>query len=93
MKRYFAVFSYVKRKLLNRSEAKNLKRKKAKKNEKNEKKHKNEKSEKKHKNEKNQKNQKKTKKKRKIDLNFASLCFVSKQKLLKWSEEKNLKRK
>jgi hypothetical protein len=34
LKRYFAVLSYVKRKLLNRSEAKNLKRKKAKKYEK-----------------------------------------------------------
>ncbi len=32
-------------------------------------------------------------KKRKIDLNFASLCFASKQKLLNQSEAKNLKRK
>ncbi len=29
----------------------------------------------------------------KIDLNFASLCFASKQKLLNRSEAKNLKRK
>jgi hypothetical protein len=28
-----------------------------------------------------------------IDLNFASLCFASKQKLLNRSEAKNLKRK
>jgi hypothetical protein len=36
---------------------------------------------------------KKRKKKQKIDLNFASLCFVSKQKLLNRSEVKNLNRK
>ncbi len=35
---------------------------------------------------------KKAKKSKKIDLNFASLCFTSKQKLPKWSEAKNLKR-
>ncbi len=35
----------------------------------------------------------KVKKSEKIDLNFASLCFASKRKLLKWSEAKNLKRK
>ncbi len=39
------------------------------------------------------KKRKKVKKSEKIDLNFASLCFTSKQKLPKWSEEKNLKRK
>ncbi len=33
------------------------------------------------------------KKNEKIDLNFASLCFDSKQKLLNRSEAKNLKRK
>jgi hypothetical protein len=33
------------------------------------------------------------KKSEKIDLNFASLCFTSKQKLPKWSEVKNLMRK
>jgi len=33
------------------------------------------------------------KKSEKIDLNFTSLCFTSKQKLPKWSEAKNLKRK
>jgi hypothetical protein len=38
------------------------------------------------------KSKKKWKKAKKIDLNFASLCFASKQKLLKWSEAKNLKR-
>jgi hypothetical protein len=32
----------------------------------------------------------KSKKKEKIDLNFASLCFTSKQKLLNRSEVKNL---
>ncbi len=32
-------------------------------------------------------------KKRKRDLNFASLCFASKQKLLNRSEAKNLKQK
>ncbi len=36
---------------------------------------------------------KKRKKAKKIDLNFASLCFASKQKLLNRSEAKNLKRK
>ncbi len=35
----------------------------------------------------------KRRKKLKIDLNFASLCFASKQKLLNRSEAKNLKRK
>ncbi len=40
-----------------------------------------------------QKIAKKSEKSKKIDLNFASLCFASKQKLLKRSEEKNLKRK
>jgi hypothetical protein len=35
----------------------------------------------------------KNRKNEKIDLNFASLCFSSKRKLLKWSEAKNLKRK
>jgi hypothetical protein len=29
----------------------------------------------------------------KIDLNFASLCFASKQKLLNQSEAKNIKRR
>ena len=49
--------------------------------------------------EKNEKSEKKAKKSEqsekseKIDLNFASLCFTSKQKLSKWSEAKNLKRK
>jgi hypothetical protein len=33
------------------------------------------------------------KKDEKIDLNFASLCFALKQKLLNQSEAKNLKRK
>jgi hypothetical protein len=36
---------------------------------------------------------KKSEKSKKIDLNFASLCFASKQKLLNRSEAKNLKRK
>ncbi len=36
---------------------------------------------------------KKSKKKEKIDLNFASLCFALKQKLLNRSEAKNLNRK
>jgi hypothetical protein len=36
---------------------------------------------------------KKSEKNEKIDLNFASLRFASKQKLLKGSEAKNLKRK
>jgi hypothetical protein len=35
----------------------------------------------------------KSEKTKKIDLNFASLCFASKQKLLNRSEAKNLKRK
>jgi hypothetical protein len=39
------------------------------------------------------KSEKKVKKTKKIDLNFASLCFASKQKLLNHSEAKNLKRK
>jgi hypothetical protein len=34
-----------------------------------------------------------SKKNEKIDLNFASLCFASKQKLLNRSEAKNFKRK
>jgi hypothetical protein len=45
------------------------------------------------KSEKSEKSEKKVKKSEKIDLNFASLCFISKQKLPKWSEAKNLKRK
>jgi hypothetical protein len=61
-----------KQKLLNRSKAKNLKRKK---NEKNGKMQKNAKN--------SEKKGKKAKKSEKIDLNFASLCFTSKQKLLK----------
>jgi hypothetical protein len=36
---------------------------------------------------------KKSAKNEKIDLNFASLCFASKQKLLNRSEAKNVKRK
>ncbi len=36
---------------------------------------------------------KKSEKNKKIDLNFASLCFASKQKWLNRSEAKNLKRK
>ncbi len=36
---------------------------------------------------------KKSEKSEKIDLNFASLCFVPKQKLLNRSEAKNLKQK
>ncbi len=36
---------------------------------------------------------KKSEKREKIDLNFASLCFASKQKSLNRSEAKNLKRK
>ncbi len=40
-----------------------------------------------------QKKAKKAKKNRKIDLNFASHCFATKQKLLNRSEAKNLKRK
>jgi hypothetical protein len=42
---------------------------------------------------KSEKKQNKVKKSEKIDLNFASLCFTSKQKSPKWSEAKNLKRK
>ncbi len=48
------------------------------------------------KNEKKRKKQKKVKKSEKnekIDLNFASICFASKQKLLNQSVAKNLKRK
>jgi hypothetical protein len=58
-----------KQKLLNRSEVKNLKRKKAEKSKKSGKKAK--------------KSDKKAKKSEKVDLNFASLCFTSKQKLPK----------
>jgi hypothetical protein len=36
---------------------------------------------------------KKSKKNEKIDLNFASLCIASKQKLLNRSEAKNFKQK
>jgi hypothetical protein len=36
---------------------------------------------------------KKSEKSEKIDMNFASFCFASKQKLLNRSEAKNLKRK
>ncbi len=43
--------------------------------------------------EKKRKKVKKSDKSKKIDLNFASLCFASKQKLLNRSEAKNLKRK
>ncbi len=60
-------------KLLNRSEAKNVKRKKAKKAKKMRK---------------ITKKSEKKKKSEKIDLNFTSLCFASKWKLLKWSEAK-----
>ena len=42
---------------------------------------------------KNRKKVKKSEKSEKIDLNFASLCFASKQKLLYRSEAKILKRK
>jgi hypothetical protein len=42
---------------------------------------------------KKEKKVKKSEKNIKIDLNFASLCFASKQKLLNWSEAKNLKPK
>ncbi len=45
------------------------------------------------KSEKSEKKVKKSEKSEKIDLNFASLCFASKQKLLNRSEAKNLKRK
>ncbi len=71
-----------KQKLLNRSEAKNLKRKKSEKKGKNAKKCEN-----------SEKKWKKSEKSEKIYLNFALLCFASKRKLLKWSEAKNLKRK
>jgi hypothetical protein len=43
--------------------------------------------------EKSEKKVKKAKKNNKIDLNFASFCFASKQKLLNRSEAKNFKRK
>ena len=43
--------------------------------------------------EKKRKKSEKSEKNEKIDLNFASLCFALKQKLLKRSEAKNLKRK
>jgi hypothetical protein len=59
-----------KQKLLNRSEAKHLKQKKAK-------------QAKKAKKQKKRKKQKKAKKAKKIYLNFTSLCFASKRKLLK----------
>ncbi len=39
------------------------------------------------------KSEKKKRKSEKIDLNFPSLCFASKQKLLNRSEAKNVKRK
>ncbi len=39
------------------------------------------------------KNSEKMEKNENIDLNFASLCFASKQKLLNGSEAKNWKRK
>ncbi len=42
---------------------------------------------------KSEKNVKKSEKSEKIDLNFASLCFASKQKLLNRSEATNLKQK
>ncbi len=45
------------------------------------------------KSEKSEKSEKKVIKSQIIDLNFASLCFASKQKLLNRSEAKNLKRK
>jgi hypothetical protein len=61
-----------KAKILNRSEAKNLKQKKGEKSEKMRKKC-----------EKMRKTAKKSEKSEKIDLNFASLCFASKRKLLK----------
>ncbi len=64
-----------KQKSLNRSEAKNLKRKKRKKAKKNRKKRKQTK--------KSAKKAKKSEKSEKIDLNFASLCFTSKQNLPK----------
>ena len=51
------------------------------------------KSEKKWKKWKKRKKSEKSEKNEKIDLNFASLCFASKQKLLNRSEAKNLKRK
>jgi hypothetical protein len=43
--------------------------------------------------EKSEKKQKQSEKSEKIDLNFASLCFALKQKLLNWSKGKNFKRK
>jgi hypothetical protein len=43
------------------------------------------------KSEKKRKKAKKREKSAKINLNFASLCFTSKQKLPKWSEAKNSK--
>jgi hypothetical protein len=61
-----------KQKLLNRSKAKSLKRKKAKKRKKMQKNAKN-----------SEKREKSGIKSEKIDLNFASLCFASKRKLLK----------
>jgi hypothetical protein len=42
---------------------------------------------------KGEKKRKKVKKSAQIDLNFALVCFTSKQKLPKWSEVKNLKQK
>jgi hypothetical protein len=48
-----------------------------------------EKSEKKQKKQKKVKKSEKSKTSEKIDLNFASLCFPSKQKLLNQSEVKN----
>ncbi len=77
-----------KQKLLNRCEAKNLKQKRRKKAKKSAKKMKKSKKAKKAK--KSEKSEK-SKKSKKIDLNFASLCFASKRKLLQWSEAKNLK--
>jgi hypothetical protein len=74
-----------KQKVLNRSEAKNLKWKKVKKSEKSEKMQKNAKN--------SEKKWKKVKRSEIIDLHIASLCFASKRKLLKWSEAKNYKRK
>jgi hypothetical protein len=41
--------------------------------------------------EKSEKKEKKSGKSEKIDVNFASLCFASKQKVLNRSEAKNLK--
>jgi hypothetical protein len=64
----------LKQKLLNQSEAKNLKRKKAKKSEK-----KLKKAKKSEKSEKSEKKVKKCEKSGKIYLNFASLCYASKR--------------